>query len=91
MVIRLYCPFALDIEAVIKKNPFKQGRALKKDHLLFIIHCIMQQRATKDDEHLRKIGKSNGFVPLHSKSLESKTPDYHDCIEYLLKTSNHRM
>jgi hypothetical protein len=84
MVIKLYCPQNLDIVAVIKNNPFKKGKKLKKDHLHFIIHCILRQRASMDDEHLEKIGKYNGFVPLHSKILESKIPKYHDCIEYLV-------
>jgi hypothetical protein len=87
MGINLCCPYELDIEAEIKKHPLvnSKGRRIKKDHLLFIIHCILQQRASRDDEHLKKLGKSNGFVPLHSKILESKIPGYRDCIEYLLK------
>lgn len=87
MVIKLLCPDVLDIEQEIKKHPLlnSKGEKIKKDHVLFIIHCIMQQRASKDDEQLRKIGKRDGFVPLHSKILESKIPKrYHACIEYLI-------
>jgi hypothetical protein len=86
MVIKLYCPKKLDIETVIKNNPFKKGKKLKKDHLHFIVHSILQQRASKDDEHLQRIGKDNGFVPLNARILESKIPKYHDCIEYLIET-----
>lgn len=85
MEIKLYSPYILDIEAVMKQNPFSKGKNLKKDHLLFIIHCIMQQRASKDDEYLAKRGKAKGFVPLNSKILQSKVPDYHSCIEYLIE------
>lgn len=87
MVIRLLCPDPLDIEQQIKKHPLTnyKGDRIKKDHVLFIVHCIMLQRASKDDEHLKRIGKKDGFVPLHSKVLESKVPNYHDVIEWLIK------
>ncbi|HWJ28005.1 MAG TPA: hypothetical protein VNS32_15775, partial [Flavisolibacter sp.] len=85
MLVKLNCAYTLDMEAVMKSNPFKEGEKLKRDHLLFIIHCILQQRAGKDDEHLSSIGKRDGFVPLHSRVLESKIPNYRACIEYLIK------
>lgn len=84
MEIKLFNPDLLDMDQQMMNNPIPKGKGIKKDHLLFIIHCIMQQRANKDDERLRRIGKDNGFVPLHSKILESKIPNYHDCIEYLI-------
>jgi hypothetical protein len=61
MEIKLYSPYILDIEAVMKQNPFSKGKNLKKDHLLFIIHCIMQQRASKDDEYLAKEERPKGL------------------------------
>jgi hypothetical protein len=83
MGINLCCPDILDIDAVIQKNPLPKCKGMKRDHLLFIIHSLMQQRACKDDEQLNKIGKKNGFVPLHSKILQSKVPNYHSHIKYL--------
>ena len=85
MEIKLYSPYILNMEAEMKQKPFSKGKNLKKDHLLFIIHSIMQQRASKDDEYLAKRGKAKGFVPLNSKILQSKIPDYHSCIEYLIE------
>lgn len=68
----------------MKSNPFKPGINLKRDHLLFLVHTIMQQRAINDDQQLLKKGKRGGFVPLHSTILAHKIPNYHDCIEYLI-------
>ncbi|MES2431805.1 MAG: hypothetical protein V4556_12800 [Bacteroidota bacterium] len=85
MGISLYCPENLEIEVVIEANPFEKNKGLKKDSLLFIIHCIMVRRASINDDHLKKKGKTEGFVPLHSKILESKIPQYHKHIEYLEK------
>lgn len=87
MVIKLHCPDILDIEAVMKLNPFKPGINLKRDHLLFIVHTIMHQRAINDDQQLLRKGKTKGFVPLHSTILAKKIPNYHDCIEYLIAAS----
>lgn len=86
MKMELFCPDQLDIEKESKKKPLvnSEGKKIKPDHLHFIVHCIMQQRASKDDEHLKRIGKKDGFVPLHSKILESKIPNYHDAIEWLI-------
>jgi len=86
MVIKLQCPQPLDMEAFIKNNPFKSGENLKKDSLHFIIHCIMVQRANKDDEQLKRKGKIDGYVPLHSLILQSKIPHYHKYIDYLIRT-----
>ncbi|UEG49072.1 hypothetical protein LK994_10565 [Ferruginibacter lapsinanis] len=85
MAIKACCPVNLDIETIIKANPFEKRKGLKKDSLLYIIHCIMTRRASLDDEHLKKLGKSNGYVPLHSKILEKFIPQYHNHIEYLKK------
>lgn len=68
----------------MKSNPFKPGINLKKGHLLFLVHTIMQQRAINDDQQLLKKGKRSGFVPLHSTILARKIPNYHDCVEYLI-------
>jgi hypothetical protein len=84
--MKLFSSNPLDLESLSKKFPLvsTEGNGIKIDHLHFIVHCIMKQRANNDDDQLKKIGKKDGFVPLHSKILESKVPNYHDAIRWLI-------
>lgn len=85
MEIKLYCPENLDIQALIEAHP-NEARGIKHDHLLFIVHSIIMEKATHDDEHLKNLGKKDGFVPLHSKVLEQKLPAYRKALDFLLSS-----
>jgi hypothetical protein len=68
--------------AVMQAHPRWQG--IKKDHLAFIIHSIVIQKVNNDEDRWLKLGKKDGFVPLHSKVLEGKVPDYRRHLDYLM-------
>jgi hypothetical protein len=82
MSVKLYCPENLDLQAIMDARPGWQG--IKKDHLLFILHSIIQEKAHNDPERWEKLGKKDGFVPLHSKVLEEKIPPYRRHLDYLI-------
>lgn len=82
MTVRLYCPETLDLEAIIEAHPL--GAGVKRDSLVFILHSIIQEKAYNDPERWRKLGKREGFVPLHSKVLEGKVPAYRRHLDWLL-------
>lgn len=83
MAIKLYNPEYLDIDAIIKANPIPKGKGIHRDNLLFIIHCIMVRMAYLSTEHLKRLGKQDGFLPLNAKYLESKISRYKNNVEYL--------
>ena len=83
MVPHLYCPVNLDIDAVVAKFPFPLREGLKKDYLRFIVHSVITRRASLSDEHLKRLGKDNGFVPLNSIILKEKIPQYQIHLDYL--------
>lgn len=86
MEIKLYCPENLDIQALMEARP-NEAKGIKQDHLLFIVHSIIMEKATHDDEHLKNLGKKDGFVPLHSKVLEQKMPVYRKPLDFLLSSA----
>ncbi len=77
--LKQYIPGKIDIDAMLDVHPPTNIRNFKKDNLIHIINLLTEIPSNKE-----RIDELDGFIPIHSKKLQSRIHNYKQYFDYLI-------